>query len=72
MYLFIFADGRARQVHDNLTVTDLLAVKEKVLRIFTVVENNFVLLTIDNEKITPVPVVEGRIIQGTAGRIHHI
>jgi hypothetical protein len=67
----IFANGCVRQVHDNLSVADMLAIKDKTLRVYTIHDNTFMLVTIDEEKICFVPVPESHVIQCQTGRLHH-
>jgi hypothetical protein len=71
MYLFLFANGCVRQVHDNLSIADMLAIKDKTLRVYTIHDDTFMLVTIDEEKVCFVPVPESRIVQCQTGRLHH-
>jgi hypothetical protein len=72
MYLYIFADGTVRQVHDNISVADLIALKQGLLRIFSVVNHKFVRIVLDKEKICLVPVRESEILLNKDGRLHHL
>lgn len=72
MYLFVYLDGRTRQVHDNLSVQDFLAIKQKDVKVYTVKDNKFLEIIIDENKICFKPVAEARVLQSTEGRIHHI
>jgi hypothetical protein len=71
MYLFVFANGCVRQVHDNLSIGDMLAITDKTLRVYTVIDNKFVLVTIDEDKVCFIPVPESSVIQCQTGRLHH-
>jgi hypothetical protein len=72
MYLFIYIDGTVRQVHDNITVADLITVKAKKLTIITVVQDKFVRFVIDEDKLCPVPIPEAKIMRTKEMRLHHI
>jgi hypothetical protein len=72
MYLYLFADGTIRQVHDNITISDVLAIKEGLLRVFTIHNNKFVRIVVDEEKLCVIPVQESDVIQNKEGRLHHI
>lgn len=73
MYLFVYADGSARQVIDNLSVADLLAVSVGTLRIFTYNfgDSKFYKVVLDENKLCKVPVLDSRVIQCEEGRLHH-
>ena len=71
MYLFIYADKQVRQVNDNLTIADILAVKQKILKIFTVDQDIALEIIVDNDKLCKVIVPETRILKTKQGRIHH-
>lgn len=71
MYLFIYVDGRARQVIANLTVTDLLAIKQKLLSVYTVINDKFYKLVIDEGKLCKVPVQESIVLACKDGICHH-
>jgi hypothetical protein len=71
MYLFVYGDGRVRQVHDNLTVTDMLALKQGELKVFTCADNEFYQIVIDESKVCKVPVQESNILKVETERLHH-
>jgi hypothetical protein len=70
MYLFVFSDHTIRQVADNITVAELLAMQEHSLRVFQFIGENFVELIVDNGKPCLVPVREGKVFQCKDGRFH--
>lgn len=70
MYLLVFVDHRIRQIEDNLTVAEMLAIQERTLRVFQVIDGKFLEIVIDNGKLCLVPVPVGTIIQGKEGRFH--
>ena len=72
MYLFVFSDNQVRQITDNLSVTDYIAMLSGLLRVYRAKIDGFVQIVIDNGKLCEVNVTEATIIQGEAGRLHHI
>jgi hypothetical protein len=72
MYLFIYHDGTCRQVTDNLTTADLLAIKTDTLRVYIFVDGQFYRIVIDENKICKVPIPEANIIKVDSNRLHHI
>jgi hypothetical protein len=71
MYLFIFADGKTRQVEDNLTILDLLAVKQNLLTIFCLREGRFHKVLMDEARLCYVPVHDSSLLISKEGRCHH-
>lgn len=69
MYLFIWLDGQARQVKDNLTVDDYLAVAQRLISVYRI-RKSFEKLVIDNGKACWVPVKESQVANGHPGRFH--
>jgi hypothetical protein len=70
MYLLVFRDLTVRQVHDNLTVADLLAVRERLARIFTINEKDFLEIVLDDGKMCIVPIKEAKPLSCSAGKVH--
>lgn len=70
MYLFIYADRTCKQVTDNLSVGDLLAVRRGLLGVYRVREGRFEKLVPDERTITWVPVPESRVAFSEESRFH--
>lgn len=70
MYLFIFLDGSSKQVTDNLSVADLLGVRERTLRIFRYRGEAFEQLVADECSLTWMPVKEARVVACKEIRFH--
>ncbi len=70
MYLFIFVDGTFKQVNENLSVTDLVAVKSGLLKILRSHLNSFQALTFKQEKLVWSPVPEAKVLTLRESRIH--
>lgn len=72
MYLFIFANGSIKKVDDNITVADMLAVKQKLLKIvrFNLEKKVFQELVIDESKALWLTVKQSYDIICSSGKTH--
>jgi len=72
MYLFIFANGTIKSVADNITVADMLAVKQKLLKIvrFNLEKKVFQELVIDESKALWLTVKQSYDIICSSGKTH--
>lgn len=70
MYLFLFKDGSVRQVADNLTVVDILACKQGLLKIIRCVKQSFEKLLICDDGLKWKRVKKGNIFSIQDGRFH--
>lgn len=51
MYLLIFADKTVKQIADNLTIADILAIKQGTLTVLRFYNDNFQKLKIKSDKL---------------------
>ena len=71
MYLFLYNDGQIKQVTDNLTKLDVMAIALGEVKVFTLLNKKFVRIVVDEGKLCKVPVAESRILKTNSERLHH-
>lgn len=69
MYLFVFVDGSVRQVFENLSQADLLAVRAKTLRVFRF-GSKFQELVVD-DRLGWLAVPSASLLIASDVRLHH-
>ncbi len=62
MYLLIWRNNEAKFLIDNLSISDILAVRQKILSIFRIKGEAYQMLVADEKSLTWVPVKEARHI----------
>lgn len=70
MYIFVWIDGTTRQVEENVTVADIMAVRMGTLKILRLKEKNLEQLMPDNETIHWVPVKSARSVSHKEYKFH--
>ncbi len=72
MYLFIWIDGKTRQVTDNLTIGDIMGVACGTLKILRMSPegNSFEMLVKDEQRMLWVPVPEAKKILSSEVGFH--
>ncbi len=74
MYLIVYSDSVAKQVCDNLTVSDHLAASQRLISIFRFRHDGFEKLVFDKtdsgNKVLWIPVPNARILSCADGRVH--
>lgn len=70
MLLYVFIDGTCKQVEDNISVADMLAVKQGLLKIVKWHKGQFVYLVQDESKLLWVPIKKGFTISCPDARVH--
>jgi hypothetical protein len=70
MFLYLFSDGTIRQVEDNPTVLDLVALSGKLLRIIRGGEAGYYELIKDESKLIWVPIRYGESKMCSEGKIN--
>lgn len=73
MYLFVWLDGRVRQVNDNLSIADHLAVKKRLLTVvrYDKEKGVYTKLVHDNDRAYWVPILEGQDAISAEAKIHY-
>jgi hypothetical protein len=72
MYLFVFSNGLVRQVEDNITIVDALAMKNNLLSVYSFKDGQFYQVVIEDNQFVYKEVEQAKIVQGESGRLHHI
>ncbi len=71
MFLYIFTDGQIKQVSENPTIVDLLAVSQSLLTIIKFdKKKGFFRLIKDESKLCWVPVKDAQVLTSETDRVH--
>jgi hypothetical protein len=70
MYLYVWKTGAAKEVTENPSAADLLAVQQGMLMIFRFTGGCFLKLIVQSDKLLWQPVLSASILKSSDARLH--
>lgn len=70
MYLFVFLDGTARAVNENLSVADLMGVRQGTLKVFRCPDGTFEQLFVEDDQLKWTETSPAKVVIRESWRFH--